>query len=302
MVSNTMYENYEKPIKGKIINLHDKQLLFPDDDDNDIIIVNEDYSRNTDDLIGEHADDSGDDERVTTPPLKELIADNYHWMTSDWSPCTAHCGQTGHQIRGAVCQLKTPNLTKTVETNECVTRGLSPPIVMQDCTPPFCATWRTSAWSTPKCLSSGSAIQRRRVECVTNNGTVVPNQHCDFGIEPETTRREPQHCHAAWATGPWSKCIGPCGKAGREHRVLRCVWRATGVRKRSRRERSAAAACEGLDRPKVVRHCRTPPCLWKNGVCKDTSRFCENVRAMNMCALHRFKELCCKSCSLNYVV
>lgn len=42
-----MYENYDKPIKTRVVNLIDKQLVFPVDDDNDIIIVNEDYSPNS---------------------------------------------------------------------------------------------------------------------------------------------------------------------------------------------------------------------------------------------------------------
>lgn len=49
------------------------------------------------------------------------------------------------------------------------------------------------------------AIQRRRIDCVTNNGSVVDNQHCDFGVMPEKVRRDSHPCHATWATGPWSK-------------------------------------------------------------------------------------------------
>lgn len=34
-------------MKGQIMNFEDKQIVFPEDDDSDIIIVNEDISRNT---------------------------------------------------------------------------------------------------------------------------------------------------------------------------------------------------------------------------------------------------------------
>lgn len=34
-----------------------------------------------------------------------------------------------------------------------------------------------------------------------------------------------------------------------------------------------------------------------DGTCRDASRFCDNVRAMNMCALKRYKEQCCKTCA-----
>ncbi|KOB77866.1 ADAMTS-like protein 1, partial [Operophtera brumata] len=41
-----MYQNYGVPSKTHVINLEDKQIVFPEDDDSDIIIVNEDYNRN----------------------------------------------------------------------------------------------------------------------------------------------------------------------------------------------------------------------------------------------------------------
>jgi hypothetical protein len=39
-----VYQNYGVP--SKVVNLRDKQIVFPEDDDSDIIIVNEDYNRN----------------------------------------------------------------------------------------------------------------------------------------------------------------------------------------------------------------------------------------------------------------
>lgn len=42
-----MYQNYGTPTKTRVVNLQDKQMMFPEDDDSDIIIVNEDYNRNS---------------------------------------------------------------------------------------------------------------------------------------------------------------------------------------------------------------------------------------------------------------
>lgn len=42
-----MYQNYGTPSQAQIVNLQNKQIVFPEDDDSDIIIVNEDYNRNT---------------------------------------------------------------------------------------------------------------------------------------------------------------------------------------------------------------------------------------------------------------
>lgn len=42
-----MYHNYGTPTQAQVVNFEDKQIVFPEDDDSDIIIVNEDYSKNT---------------------------------------------------------------------------------------------------------------------------------------------------------------------------------------------------------------------------------------------------------------
>ncbi|XP_049881211.1 protein madd-4 isoform X2 [Pectinophora gossypiella] len=296
-----MYQNYGTNTRTKVINLEDKQIVFPEDDDSDIIIVNEDYNKNTieDGTVERLKEDYGDtDESTEISLVVASDAIEYEWKTTDWSPCSALCGQVGHQVRGAVCQHKKNNKTTTVETEECLTRGAAPPNVLRECFGRSCASWRAGGWSPVRCLASGAAVTRRRVDCVSANGTVLLDSSCDYSTKPEKTKREPRPCKPAWAVGPWSKCIGPCGSGGRQHRVLRCVWRgAAGAGRRRRRERSAGAACEGLRRPPVARGCTATGCVGKDGICKDASRFCDNVRAMNMCALKRYKEQCCKTCA-----
>ncbi|KAI8423839.1 hypothetical protein MSG28_012849 [Choristoneura fumiferana] len=288
-----VYQNYGTPIKTHVINLEDKQIVFPEDDDSDIIIVNEDYSKNgIEEERVQNLKDT-DDVEVTTEmrPTEAVDAKEYAWMTTEWSPCSAPCGQIGHQIRGAICQHKKHNSTTTVETDECLSRGLTPPGVLLPCAGGACANWRAAPSLIT--LSSFPAIMRRRVECVSDNGTILAPSSCDPATQPEKTRREPEPCRAAWAVGPWSKCIGRCHSTGRQHRVLRCVWRSTQKR---RKERSAGAACEGLRRPVVLRQCTVTCDKQRDGVCRDSSRFCENVRAMNFCALQRYKTQCCKTC------
>lgn len=41
-----MYQNYGSQT-NRILNYEDKQIVFPEDDDSDIIIVNEDYAKQT---------------------------------------------------------------------------------------------------------------------------------------------------------------------------------------------------------------------------------------------------------------
>ncbi|GBP79725.1 Protein madd-4 [Eumeta japonica] len=256
-----MYQNYESPLT-RVVSLQDKQLVFPDDD-GDIIIVNDDDSFQN--VNNDAADDDNETAYVAEPSVnarfvKNNDSNNYSWMLTDWSPCTALCGQKGHQVRGATCQLKIENSTTTIEADECVSRGLAPPGVLKECEAEPCATWRVTRWSPPKCLSSGSLILRRRVECVRNE-TAVPGEQCDRGVRPEKVQKVPGYCRAVWATGAWTKCVGQCGGKGRQHRLLRCVWRAND--RRGRRERGAGAACEGLPRPLVSRECRTGECVTK---------------------------------------
>lgn len=40
-----MYQNYAVPTKTHVVSIDDKQIVFPEDDDSDIIIVNEDYNK-----------------------------------------------------------------------------------------------------------------------------------------------------------------------------------------------------------------------------------------------------------------
>ncbi|XP_068624023.1 protein madd-4-like [Battus philenor] len=294
-----MYQNHLSPTKAQVLNLRGKQMVFPEDDDSDIIIVDEDNKNTIDDpkveSLKEHVYELAE---TTTKIIVPSDVKEYTWMTTEWSTCSAPCGQKGHQVRGAVCQHKRENITKTVEAEKCLEMGMTPPLVLRECSSADCATWHTTAWSAPRCLASGAAVVRRRVECVSENGTVLADSSCSYSVQPEKTKRDAP-CKPTWSVGPWSKCIGACGSTGRQHRLLRCVWRVAGPtagKARRKRERSAAAACEGMRRPNVSRTCDLIACNLNDGVCKDTSRFCENVRAMNMCALKRYKEQCCKTC------
>ncbi|CAH2207848.1 jg27842, partial [Pararge aegeria aegeria] len=156
-----MYQNYGNPIQAQIVNLEDKQIVFPEDDDSDIIIVNEDFNRNTieEDRMESLKEGIGDLVDLTTESTDNWIppsdVNDYVWMTTEWSTCSGQCGQSGHQIRGAVCQHKISNQTKIVETDDCTSRGLTAPTVLRDCASNSCATWRTSAWSLPRCSPSG---------------------------------------------------------------------------------------------------------------------------------------------------
>lgn len=49
-----MYQNYGVPTKTHVITLEDKQIVFPEDDDSDIIIVNEDYNKHMQDVTVEN--------------------------------------------------------------------------------------------------------------------------------------------------------------------------------------------------------------------------------------------------------
>ncbi|KAL4719844.1 hypothetical protein ACJJTC_014427 [Scirpophaga incertulas] len=140
-----VYQNYGIP--SHVVNLQDKQIVFPEDDDSDIIIVNEDYHRNNiDEFASSTLKEFDEFEITTTESVPEAPdASDYAWKTTDWSLCNARCGQVGHEVRGAMCQHILKNSTTTVETDECISRGLKPPSVLKECRGGDCATWRSAA-------------------------------------------------------------------------------------------------------------------------------------------------------------
>ncbi|KAG8287190.1 peptidase activity protein [Homalodisca vitripennis] len=215
----------------------------------------------------------------------------FDWMVSEWSSCSQTCGGNGFQIRKAHCMVRLHNTTQDVDSNLCVDAGLETPTTLQKCGHQICPRWMTSDWSPcheSRCFTWDTAMQKRDVTCQSANDTEVDPKHC-IEIERPVQRKECYNdkCKGTWKVGEWSECAAPCEAQGVKYRILQCVWYGT--------KKPAGNACRDQPRPSVMKVCKGPPCF-DVGECKDQSKYCENVRVMNMCRMQRYQTQCCQSC------
>ncbi|GAB6031210.1 hypothetical protein CHUAL_009029 [Chamberlinius hualienensis] len=180
----------------------------------------------------------------------------FDWMIANWSTCSQTCGGTGFQVRASQCMVRLHNVTKSVDNNLCIDAGLKSPPTIQKCGMSECPRWDSGPWSNcdvSRCSNLNTAIQRRLVRCLLQNGTVINEKSC----ENETRPREKRECYndkciGKWRVGPWSECNAQCGQSGIRSRLLKCVWYGT--------QRPAGNSCYGQQRPSVVQSCTGPPC------------------------------------------
>ncbi|XP_033608182.1 protein madd-4 isoform X5 [Cryptotermes secundus] len=246
-----------------------------------------------------HHHDHEEDEEATEDALGSTVIlgkgrpENlkFDWMITDWSKCSQSCGGSGFQVRAAHCMVRLHNTTQNVDSNLCEDAGLPTPPTIQKCGTEDCPHWVPSDWSPceqSRCFTWNTAMQRRDVECQLNNGTGVNLQQCSE-VEKPPQRQECYNdkCKGTWKVGEWSECAAPCETQGIKYRILQCVWYGT--------KKPAGNACRDQPRPSVMKVCKGLPCAHLSD-CKDQSKYCQNVKAMNMCRVHRYQHQCCQSC------
>ncbi|XP_075215247.1 ADAMTS-like no long nerve cord [Lycorma delicatula] len=246
--------------------------------------------------------DEDEEDLTTEDPLGPIVIlgkgspDNlkFEWVITDWSQCSQTCGGNGFQMRAAHCMVRLHNTTQSVDSNLCVDAGLPTPSTIQKCGDEVCPHWQPSEW-TPcpesRCFTWNTAMQRRDVICQAANGSTLDIRFCNEAEKP-TQRQECYNdkCKGTWKVGEWSECAAPCDAQGVKYRILQCVWYGT--------KKPAGTACRGEPRPSVMKVCKGGPCS-EMMECKDHSKYCQNVRAMNMCRMHRYQTQCCQSCRNN---
>ncbi|XP_031344592.1 protein madd-4 isoform X2 [Photinus pyralis] len=217
----------------------------------------------------------------------------FEWSASEWSKCSQACGE-GFQMREVKCMVLLHNTSQEVENNFCEDAGLPVPANVEKCEVNDCAQWITSDWSachTSKCLTLNTAIQRRKVICQNSKNETFDASRCNAANKPPH-RQEcfKSTCRPLWRAGAWSQCSANCDTRSVKYRVLQCVWQGT--------KRSAGSACHNQDRPPVTKSCVGPPCIFKNSkeVCYDRSRYCENVKLMDLCNDLKYQHQCCYTC------
>lgn len=212
------------------------------------------------------------------------------WAVSEWSKCSASCGD-GLKQRQVVCQqLDAQGATRTLPFVSC--DGTSRPENTENCTSNSCPVWVTSPWGkcSGRCLSPSTTVQKRSVRCQQINGTM--HSDCDHSRRPASERNcSSDLCSVQWRPGPWGGCSVACG-SGFQSRRVDCVHLKTG-------RTLAHQHCAWIQRPSSWQTCTSSTCS-SQGECRDSSPSCSAVRRLRLCHSHSHKHRCCQSCSLDW--
>ncbi|XP_061524819.1 ADAMTS-like protein 1 isoform X2 [Phycodurus eques] len=210
----------------------------------------------------------------------------HSWRADPWAPCSASCGG-GSQTRRVRCMEAG---SREVERRRCAAAGRRPSDA-RICNILPCASWATSTWGlcNGHCVGPNLAAQHRHVFCRDTNGTKVPSAMCSGLRRPSSVRNcSADACAQQWRVGPWTQCTATCGRHGFQSRRVVCAQRPG---RRAPREHR----CVRRPRPPSWQRCNTAPC-GRAEECRDSTRYCEKVRQLELCMLPQFKSRCCHSC------
>ncbi|KAL7044499.1 hypothetical protein ACKWTF_001926 [Chironomus riparius] len=251
---------------------------------------------------GERALEQDDDPRalpqIAAPKaIEKSFTDGleFEFYVGPWSACSQTCGinDSGYRLRSVHCMVRVKNTTKIVDIILCEDAGLKSPETIEKCGDVPCPQWTTTEWTlcrSSKCFAWHTALQKRNVSCTFDNETV--SDKCDENEKP-TTKQECYNelCKGVWRVEQWSECNAQCNRKGTRYRTISCVWYGT--------KKPAGNACNKQPRPAVMKPCSGQPCVVNPNECKDISKYCNNVKTMGLCRLHRFQQTCCSTCKFN---
>ncbi|XP_042079048.1 ADAMTS-like protein 1 [Haplochromis burtoni] len=213
----------------------------------------------------------------------------FRWRVDAWSPCSATCGG-GAQTRIVRCMKGPEGRSEEVESPNCLGAGRKPSDA-RPCNLLPCARWATTSWGPchGRCVGPSLATQHRHVYCQDPNGTRVPHRMCTGLHRPSSLRNcTAEACALQWLVGPWTQCTATCGRHGFQSRQVTCVHLRTSKAFRDRH-------CTWRPRPASWQRCNILSC-GRAGECRDSTRYCEKVRQLELCLLPQFKSRCCFSC------
>ncbi|XP_072232349.1 ADAMTS-like protein 1 [Leuresthes tenuis] len=211
------------------------------------------------------------------------------WQVDAWSPCSATCG-SGSQSRNVRCMKGSEGSSKEVESRQCLGAGRRPSNTRL-CNILPCGRWVTTSWGLchGQCVGPSLATRHRYVYCQDKNGTKIPSRMC-FGLRRPSSLKNcsTEACALYWHVGPWTQCTATCGRHGFQSRQVTCKHHRTGKATREHH-------CMWRPRPSSWRRCNILSCGIA-GECRDSTRYCEKVRQLELCPLPQFKSRCCHSC------
>ncbi|XP_044040581.1 ADAMTS-like protein 1 isoform X3 [Siniperca chuatsi] len=210
------------------------------------------------------------------------------WRVDPWSPCSDSCGG-GSQTRSVRCMKGPEGRSREVESQHCLDTGRRPSDTRL-CNLQPCARWATTHWGLchGQCVGPSLATQHRHVYCQDTNATKVPSRMCSGLKRPSSLKNcSTEACALHWRVGLWTLCTATCGRHGFQSRQVTCAHRRTGKATREHH-------CMWRPRPPSWQRCNVLSC--GRGECRDSTRYCEKVRQLELCPLPQFKSRCCHSC------
>ncbi|XP_077005177.1 LOW QUALITY PROTEIN: ADAMTS-like protein 2 [Tamandua tetradactyla] len=181
------------------------------------------------------------------------------WEMSEWSECTAKCGEQSVVTRDIRCsedeKLCDPNTRPVGEKN---------------CTGPPCdRQWTVSEWG-PCSGSCGQGRMIRHVYCKTKDGRVVPESQCQLGSKPLAIHPcGDKNCPAHWLAQDWERCNTTCGR-GVKTRLVLCMELANG-----KPQIRSGSECGLAKKPLEESTCFERPCFkWYTSPWSECTKTC----------------------------
>uniref|UniRef100_UPI00358FE2CB ADAMTS-like protein 2 n=1 Tax=Myxine glutinosa TaxID=7769 RepID=UPI00358FE2CB len=166
------------------------------------------------------------------------------WETSEWSKCSAQCGQEGIERREVRC---------SVEESKCDVE-VRPPDTQRCTAPPCDRRWSASEWG-PCSGKCGEGTMQRHVTCRNASGEVIARSQCDPATKPLSVYPCGQkECPAHWLPQEWDQCNATCGRGARSRMVL-CAGLVGGTFKEF-----DESECHDTLKPKEQETCFERPC------------------------------------------
>ncbi|XP_038614523.1 ADAMTS-like protein 2 [Tachyglossus aculeatus] len=170
---------------------------------------------------------------------------NWHWMASEWGPCSGACGE-GRMTRFVLCR----NVDgKVISDAQCDLA--TKPLAIYPCGDRNCpAHWVEQEWE-PCNASCGRGMKARSVLCARlENGVYreYPEAQCEAFPKPEVQAACFKRPCSVWLTTAWSLCSKTCGM-GVRMREVKCY-----------QGEELGQGCDPTAKPEAKQVCQVEPC------------------------------------------
>uniref|UniRef100_A0A8B9EU99 ADAMTS like 2 n=1 Tax=Anser cygnoides TaxID=8845 RepID=A0A8B9EU99_ANSCY len=167
------------------------------------------------------------------------------WEMSEWSECSARCGERSVVTRDIRCS-----------EEEKLCDASARPLAEKNCTGPPCdRQWTVSDWG-PCSGGCGQGRMIRHVYCKTSDGRVVPESQCNLETKPLAIHPcGDKNCPSHWLAQDWERCNTTCGR-GVKKRIVLCLEIVNGKIKTRN-----PADCDVAKKPVEETTCFERPCF-----------------------------------------